>query len=167
MGELTKEKNYWDYPDTWPFGDEVEESDLPSHKSEEEDLTFTQEDRKQDLAFINELFEKSVISGETWNKTYNIPARIVKISKLEIFCECVIDREKLIFETRAFQKHLFEHIPNLEKFHPVLIRIKERSGSSRIDVYDGKNNLVDLKTFDIEDELEELSQMNIDREFTL
>lgn len=78
------------------------------------------------------------VSNEIWSKSFNLHARITKILKEKITCECVIDRENQLFETRSFPILLFNHLPKKEVNYPIIVSIKTRPGSTRIDIRDGK-----------------------------
>lgn len=98
----------------------------------------------------NLVAQRGVILKEAWLNEFNIPSRIVAVSKDIVQCECVIDADEKVFETRAFPKVVFEHLPNLEKNRTVMVSIKSKKGSIRIDVVDGKG-LVDEKLFYMDD----------------
>jgi len=106
--------------------------------------------------FINELFKtKGFIAQENWEKTINVNSKIIQSNSDYIICECLIDREKRIFEKRSFPKHLFEHIENIKKKPFVVLSIKTKIGSTRIDVIKGEH-LVDKKAFELNEEWEKI-----------
>lgn len=102
------------------------------------------------------------VSNEIWIKSFNLNARITKILKGRITCECVIDKENKLFETRSFPILLFNHLPKIEINHPIIISIKTRPGSTRIDIRDG-HNIVDLSIFDLTDGWKELINSGLDK----
>jgi hypothetical protein len=106
------------------------------------------------------------ILNETWQNTSNIQARITKITKERITCECIIDKGNLIFETRSFPTMLFDHMPKKDINYPVVISLKTKPGSSRIDIRDGKN-IVDLSVFDLEEGWKELINSGLDQPLSL
>jgi hypothetical protein len=101
-------------------------------------------------------------SNEIWDKSFNLHARITRVLKDKITCECVIDKEKKIFETRTFPILLFEHLNNMQIHHPVIVSIKTKPGSTRIDIRDGKN-IVDLSLFDLNDGWKQLVNSGLDK----
>lgn len=82
---------------------------------------------------------RDFISAEYWTKSVSLQAQVLLINKNQITCECLIDKENRKFETRVFSKELFLHLSNLKIKTFVLITIRTKLGSSRIDVYDGKH----------------------------
>ncbi len=102
------------------------------------------------------------VSSEIWTKSFNLHARISKIAKTKVTCECVIDKENKLFESRTFPIILFDHLQNREIHHPVIVSIKTRPGSTRIDIRDGKN-IVDLSIFDLSDGWKELYNSGLDK----
>jgi hypothetical protein len=111
-----------------------------------------------DYDFKNQGF----FSSEVWTKTFNLHARISKVAKTKVTCECVVDRENKLFEIRTFPNLLFDHLQNKEINHPVIVSIKTKPGSTRIDIRDGKN-IVDLSIFDLNDGWKELYNSGLDK----
>jgi hypothetical protein len=99
------------------------------------------------------IFEsRKFLINEHWDDpSINIPSRIIEIDQKTVVCECLIDEEKNIFETRKFPRLLFNNLKELKKHSYALISIKSKVGSMRIDVYEGKN-LVDKRRFNLSDE---------------
>jgi hypothetical protein len=106
------------------------------------------------------------MANEVWTNTINLHARITKVTKTKITCECVIDKENRLFESRIFPVLLFDHLQKKEINHPVVICIKNKPGSTRIDIRDGKN-IVDPSIFDVSDGWEKLINSGLDRPLTL
>ncbi len=106
------------------------------------------------------------VSNEIWNKSFNLHARITKVLKDKITCECVIDKENRLFETRSFPILLFEHLQKKEVNYPIIVSIKTRPGSTRIDIRDGKN-IVDLSIFNLKDGWKELIKSGLDKPLSL
>lgn len=111
--------------------------------------------------YTEEFYRKGFISGESWDKTINIHSRILQVSKEFVTCECIIDKEEKIFQTRTFPAFLFSHIESLQSKKPILVKIRSKAGSSRVDIYDGKK-LVDLTLFDLKDNWDLLNDSNLD-----
>ena len=78
--------------------------------------------------------QRGFISGETWNKVINLHSKIVQVTKESVSCECLIDKENQVFDTRTFPKELFSHLDTLAEGQLILINIKTKPGSSRIDI---------------------------------
>lgn len=102
------------------------------------------------------------VGNEMWIKSFNIHARIAKVSKTKITCECVIDKENRLFESRTFPALLFEHLQNKEINHPIIVSIKTKPGSTRIDIRDGRN-IVDPSIFELKDGWKELYNSGLDK----
>lgn len=120
-----------------------------------------QKEKISELTFKNRGF----ISTEKWSKSINLHSRIIQITKHQVTCECVLDKENLIFETRTFSRELFEHLRNIKEKHPILISIRTKAGSSRIDIYEGKG-VVNEKLFEINEGWEELANSGLDKAIT-
>ncbi len=105
------------------------------------------------------------ISNELWTLSLNLHARITKIQKDRITCECVIDKENRLFETRSFPALLFEHLYHKEILWPIVVSIKTRPGSTRIDIRDGKN-IVDLAIFNLKDGWKKFKNLGLDKPFS-
>lgn len=99
--------------------------------------------------------------SELWKKTISFHASILQITKKQVYCDCLIDKENGFFETRVFPKELFEHLQNIAEKALVVIRIQTKPGSSRIDVFDGKG-IVDPATFEVNDIFDSLKNSGLD-----
>ena len=127
------------------------------------DKKSSKEDISVDSSFIankQDFFRRGFISGETWDKTLNIQSRVLSSTKESVTCECLIDKENKTFQIRSFPIQLFEHIKPLTSKKTVLIKIKTKIGSSRIDVYEGKH-LVDNNLFELKDNWDLLKNSNL------
>lgn len=132
----------------------INDDDLKEKKSQ---IT----DSKSDSESYNpNLSHRDFIMNESWDKTLNISSRIMHITKDSVSCECVIDRENKVFQTRQFPRELFEHIEPLESQRLVIIKIRSKIGSSRIDIYNGEN-LVDASLFEIKDNWDSLKDSDL------
>ena len=49
----------------------------------------------------------SFISGETWENTISLQARVLNSNSLFVTCECLVDKENEILELRDFPRILF------------------------------------------------------------
>ena len=99
----------------------------------------------------NILTKRLVVIKENWENVFNIPSRVASITKENIQCECLVDKESQVFETRSFPRVIFDDLIELKKNKTVLISIKSKKGSIRIDIIDGKG-LVDESLFEIQDQ---------------
>jgi hypothetical protein len=88
------------------------------------------------------------LSGEQWGEPLNIQSQIIKIDKKTVTCNCAMDIGQNIFQTRIFPKILFEHLEKIQVSDLVLVVIKEKKGSSRIDIMDGRFGVVDSAIFE-------------------
>lgn len=114
---------------------------------------------------IDLLHGREVFLNEKWHKKENIQGKIVTISDAEVCVDCLIDKEERKSQIRSFPKVLFNHLDDLKVNYPVLIIIKIKAGSSRIDIHSGKG-IVDLKTFDSKDHWESLRDSGLDKPLT-
>jgi len=133
-----------------------------SKKEEPIEIPTTREISLSDFEFRHQGF----FSNEMWSKSFNLHARITKILKDKITCECVIDKGNQLFETRSFPILLFEHLQKREINHPIIVSIKTRPGSTRIDIRDGRN-IVDLSIFDLKAGWKELINSGLDKPLSL
>ena len=110
--------------------------------------------------FAPEMFDQLIKARgffvrEPWDMELNIQSRVIQYSNTFVSCECLIDKENKVFEVRNFPRHLFDHISGLEQKPYVLVAIKSKVGSIRIDIADG-SKLVDKKFFELNDEWDNL-----------
>jgi hypothetical protein len=113
---------------------------------------------------LTQFIPRNFIAYEEWVNIENIFARILSKSDDIVSCECLIDKENLEFQIRNFPIILFKNI-NMKINEFVLITIKTKEGSSRIDIRNG-NGIVDETYFDINDEWEELRNSGLDKPFS-
>jgi hypothetical protein len=106
--------------------------------------------------FIDELFKiRGFIANENWEKTINIDSKIIRKDKNFVICECLVDKTNNLFEKMSFPAHLFSHIDNYKTNPFVILSIKSKIGSTRIDVIKGEGS-VDKKAFELNEEWEKL-----------
>jgi hypothetical protein len=115
---------------------------------------------------LREMQRRGGLFYEKWSKTVSIPAKILNINKEFFTCECVVDRQNFIFESRVFPTKLIAHIDDIERNNLILIKVKEKPGSTRIDIYDGRGT-VDSEIFSVEEELNELDNLDLGKPFSL
>lgn len=102
---------------------------------------------------------------ENWEKEEFLHARVTLISENIIYVDCIIDKNLNIIENRAFDKIMFRNIPGLKVFSPVIINIKQKPGSIRIDIKNGKG-IVEEKRFSIHEQWEILKEKNISKKLS-
>ncbi len=130
--------------------------ELTSKKEKQEDLKNTTNIRTEENYISAELFKmKGFISNEHWEKTININSKITRFNNDYVLCECLIDKERKIFEQRSFPRYLFNHIENIKSNPYVILSIQSKTGSTRINVIKGAN-IVDIKAFELNEEWEKL-----------
>lgn len=91
--------------------------------------------------------QKEFLTNERWTNSIFISARIIKIDKENVDCECLISKSESILEIRKFPRILFEHLNIDREYYPVKIKLSFKKGSIRTDIIDGRN-------LNIEDEFE-------------
>ena len=116
------------------------------------------------LLLLFRIIEKqnnSFISGETWENTISLQARVLNSNSLFVTCECLVDKENEILELRDFPRILFALL-DLNSVEYVIIKLREKPGSSRIDIYEAKN-MVDKSAFEIKDMWADLENSGVDQ----
>lgn len=131
----------------------------PGFNSEIETLKSFEQTEPNENFDANEVFEDfkrlKFITSENWTSINSIPAKVVGFNTQYVTCDLLIDREELTFETRIFDKSLFDNI-NLDKVLFVKIKIRTKPGSLRIDISNGTKT-IDQDLFNISSELETLN----------
>ncbi|MFH4963886.1 hypothetical protein V8G69_02700 [Gaetbulibacter sp. M235] len=106
--------------------------------------------------FINNIFSgRDFISSETWASNEIIKSRIISSDDDYVYLDCILDIETMHFEQRQFHKSLFSNFKTLQTGGLVLIKLKSKPGSFRVDVYPGEG-LVNPELFDFNEEIKEL-----------
>ncbi len=99
-------------------------------------------------------YDSNIISNETWLENIQLKGRIYKIDKKAklVFCDCIIfdDNNEKTFEKRQFPLYLFENINPLKEKSFVIISIKRKAGSMRMDIIDGQE-IVEKSDFEVQD----------------
>jgi hypothetical protein len=140
------------------FPDEVRDADKKQSNSKET----TKIDSGIVPEYIQQLFSnRGFVLNENWKNTKNIESRILKADQNLVTCECVIDKENKIFETRVFPRELFGHIKKVTFGTLVMVVVKSKIGSSRIDIINGEN-MINKSTFDLVDDWESLKSSGLD-----
>lgn len=104
-----------------------------------EDLDLEQTSEEDEVKPIkNFLRDKGFISEESWSSTIMIGGKIMEVDENFVYVECLINKENKIFEIRKFSKQLFEDCLFSEIGNLILIRIRTKTGSQRIDILDAK-----------------------------
>lgn len=96
------------------------------------------------------LISKGFITNEIWDKVIRIDGKISVISTEYVICDCLIDPETRVFQSRKFDSLLFKNLKKIKKDKLVQIKIMTKPGATRIDVYDGEG-LIDEKTFNVKE----------------
>lgn len=114
--------------------------------------------------FLETFRHRGFLSNEPWDSVQNFQGRVVKSEGSLVTCELLLDKNNVYIESRVFSKNLFSHISNLNNNPFVIVTLKEKQGSSRIDIIDGEmqvqkeyfatKNLLDMMDEDIHDKLD-------------
>jgi hypothetical protein len=101
------------------------------------------------------------IINENWSKSQLLSARILKVTKDFISCECLISKSQKITQLREFPALLFSHITPLEENTFVKIKISQKPGSFRTDIIDGRNLGIekDFEMIDLWKDLEDFGEV--------
>lgn len=126
-------------------------SDLEEKNDQIYPFEFFKEPSSADL--FSTIAHKNLIFNESWDNIYNIHSRVIQITN-SISCDCLIDKDERQFEIRNFPSSLFKHISNLNIGSFVIISIKTKIGTIKIDVYDG-NKIVDKNIFKFSEQWEQ------------
>ena len=93
--------------------------------------------------------ENSAEPSETWDNQIMLHARVYAIDQQVVSCDCIVDEESRLMERRSFPGTLFDNLSNLVEGSLVIVDIKQKAGSMRIDIKNGKG-IVDAQKFEIE-----------------
>lgn len=116
---------------------------------------------------ISQLLEsRGYLASEKWSDVISVQSIIRAVSNTHVTVECLIDPVKTIFEVRAFPRPLFSNLSTVSAGTPVYIKLYNKPGSIRIDVFDGKG-LVDTKLFDAELDWKDLMNANLDSQIKI
>jgi len=131
----------------------------------QESMTTTNQQIGKEESLLD--FDTSILGKyrmqEYWNSPLSFDARVFCFNKEIVTCECAIDLEEGIFETRDYPSILFAHIENLKKKYPVIINIFTKPGASKIEIIDGVN-LVDSSIFEKKIDWSELEDSGLDED---
>lgn len=120
--------------------------------SEQDEKTFTNLISKIKFDSITPLAEQidqpiySENLSEEWDDFTILDAHVYSFDDKTVNCDCLIDRERDLIEKRTFPRYLFDRLSKLEIGYLVWIKIRQKPGSIRIDVVDGKG-LVNKEIF--------------------
>lgn len=85
------------------------------------------------LAIGNMMGEHSTTrSHEEWDKDLFIQSKVVSFNSDFVECDCLMDKDYL--ETMCFPRNVFDKIENLDSKPYLVLNIRSKSGSIRIDV---------------------------------
>lgn len=113
------------------------------------------------------LFEmKGFVSNESWEKFEYVHSKIIKVSKNQVYCDCILDRDNKVFRTRKFPINLFRHFDSLKEGNLIIVKISSKAGSTRTDIIDGRG-IVNAKYFETKDLWDELKDSGLDKPFKL
>lgn len=103
-----------------------------------------------DDSFQNPQLYQNPFSVEQWEVSTSLDARIFQLDKKSVSCDCLVDPDERLFEKRIFPRQLFEHLFELEVGRLIIIKIRSKKGSMRIDVTDGRG-IVAPELFELEE----------------
>ena len=139
--------------------------EVSSEKTDAKLYIEAKSEQKQEYSLTSlDFFQGGFTTLESWTKVESFQARIVEIDEVFIACECIIDKENQEFEVRDFRRVLFSHLGKLKEHMPLLLVFKERPGSARLDIFDGKD-IVDNRLFEIEDYFQGLENSALTKPF--
>lgn len=93
---------------------------------------------EQEKTIKTHLANKGFIINEEWISSIHIGGIILEITADSVIIECLINKETKRFQIRRFPKLLFKDFINLNIEELVMIRIRQKSGSQRIDIFNAR-----------------------------
>jgi hypothetical protein len=132
-----------------------------------EDIIFNSyKDDTEGHNLVKQTFDKNgFISSEAWEQSITLQARILEHNSEIISCECLINQENKEFELREFPAYLFANL-NLKSTEFVLIKLRQKPGSSRIDIYNGEK-IINKSIFEINNLWDDLENSGLDEPLQL
>jgi len=91
-----------------------------------------------DDSFRNPQLYQIPFTSEQWEMSISLDARVFQLDKKNVWCDCLLDPDEVQFEKRILPRQLFEHLYELEVGRLIIIKIRCKKGSMRIDVADGR-----------------------------
>ncbi len=92
---------------------------------------------------------------EHWDDQIMLHARVYDVGEQAISCDCIVDEETQLMEKRTFPRLIFANVPNLKEASLVIVDIKQKAGSIRINIKNGKG-IVDPQKFELESLIDSL-----------
>jgi hypothetical protein len=102
----------------------------------------------EDIMSSFDFTNRGFVSSEAWVNVEIFNSKVLEVNKEKVTCECLVDQENLLFQTRVFSREMFLHIKKISASMLVQIVVKSKPGSSRIDIIDGKG-IVDKRLFEL------------------
>lgn len=135
----------------------VDDHRVPVYSDEQ-----VEERQNRDLFFQ----QSTTLLTENWAQTQFLSGRIVEASENFVHCEVVIhyqdgDKESKHFQVRRFPRLLFSHIAPLEEGKTIKIKINQKPGASKTEIFDGKGLGIE-KEFEEEDMWQDLEGLKMD-----
>ena len=110
----------------------------------------------EDLSFGHGLLgSKDLILNENYTSNSNICSQVIELDSNFVTCDCLVDKEQMVFETRTFPRILFDNIDTLVSGSYILLSIKSKPGTIKFDVYKGES-FFDIKLFKKASKAEEI-----------
>lgn len=135
----------------------VEKFDTETRLGGEEKINYFKSVGVDDDTFRNNtFFHRAFYKPEKWDESFNIHAKVFSLSSDFVSCDCLIDEENNIFEKRVFPRSIFNGIFQLEAGRLIILKIRSKKGSMRMDILDGRG-VVDQEKFSLETEWESLN----------
>ena len=154
-------ENYIQIPENFFYKEEIDEEQnlLNKHKNE----CFNIESSE---SFFNETCKhREIFLNEKWDIIENIHGVVINFNETNIHIDCLIDRERNIFQHRSYPIYLFRNIENLSVSSSVIIKAKMKNGSLRIDTYKGEG-IVNKELFKLNSNWDNLSDAGLDKKLT-
>ncbi len=139
--------------------EQISESTFPTTEEDEYHPLASYRDSAEFNGFDNPFAEGSNLKDvslpvntsltEQWDDQIILHAHVYDVGGQTVGCDCIVDEETQLMEKRTFPRLIFDAIPNLKEGSLVIVDIKQKAGSIRIDIKNGKG-IVDPQKFELE-----------------
>ncbi len=152
------------------LGEDISLSPIPTLKKENEGISIVDPSVISE-SVISEFISKSFfnkagfIAHEKWDTNINIQSKVTDFNGEYVECLCLMDKENHYFEYRSFPRILFDNIDNLKNKPYLILNIKSKASSIRIDVSEGDKR-VEKKLFELEEDWGKLDDSGLETPYT-
>lgn len=113
-------------------------------------------------AFFEKLFYRKKFFKESWDKILFIDGKIDSVKEDYIKVACLMDEQNVKFKEKIFPRNLLNHIYPLNEDKFIRIKISQKQGSVRYDIFDADGLNINKKAFTAEKLWKELENFEMD-----